>query len=310
MSWCWGTTEWGEQEDCTFYLCIPDKENQEIYKEDYAYDVTKGHGEHFGWTLLEDMHSNSEFILTDALNAFQNSVPHSFDIFAYHTKYCGNMDVSVTWRHVYANSSRVNAPTVDVGLYPTQDIIVTQQEDDRGLWTKVDKMWVVPEGWVKDIFDGKTIICHSSPVGADYHRLLNGLLTFHTRVSFDGDGYALHEKHPTDRHYYGWQGLMRGKGDDGFAYLNEHGYIRSWSNHHYCALTEKGLLATGETLYKTFCYQFESKLATLKDEIHKLEDRWGLGYDVSKIEAEINLIKTMLKKAKERENAKQSKSDE
>ena len=154
MSWCWGTTKWEEQEDGTFHFSIPDKDIREQYRLDTI--VGAGFFTIPGYELLEDMHSNSLYEYTDPVSIMVRCVAlKSFDIFAYWRK----VNTLSPWQHLYHN--RANAPkeAIVVGLPSETKLIADFDTNDDGDITKVNKLWILPEGWVEKVLEGETIIC-------------------------------------------------------------------------------------------------------------------------------------------------------
>ncbi len=74
MSASFGTIKWGEQEDGTFHLSIPDDEIRWEYKHDYEHEKWSNEGPEYAWVLLEDMQCNSEYVLTSPLSLYLQSL--------------------------------------------------------------------------------------------------------------------------------------------------------------------------------------------------------------------------------------------
>lgn len=277
--------EWKEQEDGTFQLCIPDAEAQKEFIDDYQYDQEHGSGIHFGYTLLEEMHGNSEYVLTTPLDIYLQSLQSMGRIMARggsaHSAQCAE----------YAAHPNDSSDGWKMGLMPDQPLIAIHDLPDDGVITQVDKIWLLPEGWLADMLAGKNIIAHPAPTTRDMQAFLDNLARQYTPIHWDekGPGFELGCSHQGNR--YG--GYMYGKKptEKEFKYLIDNKYITlwngSWDSNHYLRLTEKGLLATGRTLVDTYLYQQEYTLDMMENNMFMRDDRlkiWAIRENIRKAE--------------------------
>ena len=289
--------EWGEQEDGTFHLSIPDDQIRDECRTDYAHDVGKGNEVYFPSALLEDMTCNSEYVLTTPLSIYLQSLQSMDNIIARggtaHSAQCAE----------YAAHPNFSPLGWKMSLMPDQPLIAVHDSPDDGVLTQVDKIWVLPMKWLAEILDGEVVIAHSAPTTGNMQQFLDNLARRHTSIHWSKDqpGFVLGCSHQGNR----FGGYMYGKRPtkEEFEHLISNEYIQMWEGpwdgNHYLCLTEKGLLATGRTLVDTYIYQQEYDLDMMENNMFMREDT-----------VKIWAVRENIRQAKEMKNAEQSASDE
>ena len=251
MSASFGTIEWEEKDDGTFHLCIPDEEIQKEYTDDYQYDLVEGRGTHFGYTLLEDMLCNSEYVLTTPLDIYLNSLPLDGGTDRIFARVARGEHAHVAQCKEYAAHPNHSPLGWKMNLRPDQPLIAVYDLPDDGVVVKVEKIWLLPEKWLREMLTGEIITAHPAPVTRTKQKFLGNLAGGWTVVSWNKaqEKYTITAKHPTT---HGYGSLLSAVEQED---LKREGYIKDWNVGHFVQLTEKGLLATGRTLEKTYQYQ-------------------------------------------------------
>ena len=297
MSASFRTIEWGEQEDGTFHLSIPDDQVRWEYKDDYEHEVWSNEGPAYAWVLLEDMTCNSEYVLTTPLSIYLQSLQSMDNIIARggtaHSAQCAE----------YAAHPNFSPLGWKMSLMPDQSLIAVHDSPDDGVITNVEKIWLLPKGWLEDMLAGKTIIAHPAPTTGNMQQFLDNLARRHTSIHWSKDqpGFVLGCSHQGNR--FGGYTYGKRPTKEEFEHLISNEYIKMWEGpwdgNHYLCLTEKGLLATGRTLVDTYIYQ-------QKYDLDMMENNMFMREDTVKIWA----VRENIRQAKEMRDAEQSASDE
>jgi len=249
------TIEWKEQEDGTFHLCIPEKSEQQFYLQNYQDDQLSGRGAHFGYTLLEEMLCNSEYSLATPLDIYLSSLPLDGGTDRIFERVARGEHAHAAQCKEYAAHPNQSPLGWKMYLRPDQPLIAVYDLPDDGVVPNVEKIWLLPEEWLRQILLGEIIIAHPSPTTRTKQQFLSYLAWRWTTISWDKkqEKYSINPKQPTT-HGYGPLLSVVEQED-----LKRNGYIEDWNAGHFIKLTEKGFLATGRTLEKTHQYQLDEE---------------------------------------------------